>query len=148
MLKYYQLGDFPKFKIFSLPKFTYYDELAISKFLTSQALLYIILPVLPQIEECLVCSVNTANMLLKPCGHMVACGTCSSLMRKCVQCRVPIVEQTPIVIPQRQKGMKLWYISLPRVVVFMYLCSLSTSSIAVVGLGKFTITSFDFPFIK
>lgn len=58
-----------------------------------------------QIEECLVCSVNTANMLLKPCGHMVACGTCSSLMRKCVKCRVPITEQTPIVIPQREKGM-------------------------------------------
>ena len=52
----------------------------------------------------MVCSVNTANVLFKPCCHMVACGTCSSLMRKCVQCRVPITSTQQIHIPQRQKG--------------------------------------------
>ena len=57
-----------------------------------------------QIEECLVCSVNMASVLFKPCGHVVACGSCAQLMKKCVQCRVPISQQVPITIGTQQKS--------------------------------------------
>ena len=50
------------------------------------------------------CSVNMASVMFKPCGHLVACGSCSSLMRKCVQCRIPISQQVPINIGSHQRS--------------------------------------------
>lgn len=41
----------------------------------------------------MVCSYKNASVLFKPCGHMVACEFCAPLIRKCLQCRVPIIKQ-------------------------------------------------------
>ena len=35
-------------------------------------------------------------MLFRPCLHLVACDSCSSLMKKCVQCRAPIETAVPL----------------------------------------------------
>ena len=48
-----------------------------------------------QIEDCLVCSENTASVLFRPCNHMVACESCASIMKKCVECRTEIQEKIP-----------------------------------------------------
>lgn len=38
----------------------------------------------------MVCSDKQSSVLFRPCGHMCACDSCASLMKKCVQCRSPI----------------------------------------------------------
>ena len=54
-----------------------------------------LLNMLLQIEDCLVCSENTSSVLFKPCNHMVACESCAAIMKKCVECRTPIQETIP-----------------------------------------------------
>lgn len=51
-----------------------------------------------QIDECLVCSDKRASVFFKPCGHMVACANCSTIMKKCVQCRTQIEEMVPFTL--------------------------------------------------
>jgi len=48
-----------------------------------------------QVEECVVCSDRKADVLFRPCGHMCACESCASLMKKCVQCRAQILHMVP-----------------------------------------------------
>ena len=45
-----------------------------------------------QIEECLICSDRKANVLFKPCDHMIACDDCSQKLniKKCLKCRISI----------------------------------------------------------
>jgi hypothetical protein len=52
----------------------------------------------PQIEECVVCSDKKASVLFQPCGHMCACDGCAALMKKCVQCRAQIDHMVPFVV--------------------------------------------------
>lgn len=51
-----------------------------------------------KIDECLVCSDDRASVYFKPCGHMVACENCSTIMKKCVQCRTQIEEMVPFAV--------------------------------------------------
>ncbi len=51
-----------------------------------------------QIEDCLVCSEAPASVLFRPCNHMVACDSCASLMKKCVECRAAISEAVPFTV--------------------------------------------------
>ena len=48
-----------------------------------------------QLEDCMVCSEVQAEILFKPCNHMVACGNCAKIMKKCVECRTPIDQKVP-----------------------------------------------------
>ncbi|KAL3313533.1 hypothetical protein Ciccas_007860, partial [Cichlidogyrus casuarinus] len=41
-------------------------------------------------RECLVCCELERNVLLSPCGHVVACEKCAVLLKKCLHCRKPI----------------------------------------------------------
>ncbi|BHF68252.1 hypothetical protein SprV_0301128500 [Sparganum proliferum] len=43
-----------------------------------------------ELRECLVCSNADRAALLIPCGHVVACQTCTQLLKKCITCRQPI----------------------------------------------------------
>ena len=42
------------------------------------------------------CSDRKAAVLFRPCGHMLACNSCATLMKKCVQCRVSIQHMVPL----------------------------------------------------
>lgn len=44
----------------------------------------------------MVCSDRKAGVLFRPCGHMCACESCATLMKKCVQCRVQIQHMVPL----------------------------------------------------
>ncbi|KAF8569141.1 hypothetical protein P879_01488 [Paragonimus westermani] len=38
-------------------------------------------------RECLVCSENDRTTILSPCGHIITCTNCTSLIKKCLLCR-------------------------------------------------------------
>ena len=40
--------------------------------------------------ECGVCSEVVAPITFMPCGHTVVCLDCSSRMKKCLECKLPI----------------------------------------------------------
>lgn len=42
------------------------------------------------------CSDRKAGVLFRPCGHMCACESCATLMKKCVQCRAQIQHMVPL----------------------------------------------------
>ena len=44
----------------------------------------------------MVCSKAEASVVFKPCLHMVACDSCSSIMTKCVKCRTAIETAVPL----------------------------------------------------
>ena len=44
----------------------------------------------------MVCSKAEASVVFKPCLHMVACDSCSSIMMKCVKCRTAIETAVPL----------------------------------------------------
>jgi len=46
----------------------------------------------------LVCSESPASVLFRPCGHMVACKGCASIMKKCVDCRMPIEQSFSLAV--------------------------------------------------
>ena len=48
-----------------------------------------------QLEDCIVCSENKAQILFKPCNHLIAYESCAKIMKKCVECRTPIDHQVP-----------------------------------------------------
>jgi len=50
-----------------------------------------------------VCSEARASVLFRPCGHMVACAQCASIMKKCVECRAPIEEMVSLAVCQGAK---------------------------------------------
>ena len=50
------------------------------------------------IGDCLVCTDNAANVLFKPCLHMVSCENCAPVMKKCVECRATIDEKVPFFV--------------------------------------------------
>jgi len=42
------------------------------------------------------CSVARVETIFQPCGHAVACQSCSSRMKKCPECRTVISEKIPV----------------------------------------------------
>ncbi|KAF5405031.1 hypothetical protein PHET_01589 [Paragonimus heterotremus] len=42
-------------------------------------------------RECLVCSENDRTMILSPCGHIITCANCTSLIKKCLLCRQRVI---------------------------------------------------------
>lgn len=43
-----------------------------------------------ELKECLVCSSADRAAVLTPCGHIVACQSCTQLLKKCIICRQQI----------------------------------------------------------
>ena len=39
---------------------------------------------------CIICTEQEKNMMIVPCGHVVACGTCWRGLEACPMCRVAI----------------------------------------------------------
>lgn len=50
----------------------------------------------PLNDDCLICSENKRDTLLKPCNHIVACNQCSSRCKKCLICKLDIQERVLI----------------------------------------------------
>lgn len=46
--------------------------------------------------ECLVCSDQTRSVLFRPCGHVVACSSCASRVKKCLLCKSAVVDRARI----------------------------------------------------
>lgn len=44
-----------------------------------------------RVGECVVCSEAPATVVFRPCGDVCACAACAPLMRKCVECRTPLL---------------------------------------------------------
>jgi len=44
-------------------------------------------------NECLVCSDRPRDTILQPCNHMVACASCSSRLKKCLECKETIISR-------------------------------------------------------
>lgn len=48
-------------------------------------------------NECLICSTQHCDTLLKPCNHMIACYSCSLRCKKCLLCKVEISDRVKVV---------------------------------------------------
>ena len=48
------------------------------------------------VEECVICSDNKANVQFLPCRHVVTCDTCADIVKKCVKCRQTITDKVNV----------------------------------------------------
>jgi hypothetical protein len=51
---------------------------------------------IPAEDECLICSTNKRNTLLKPCNHLISCKACSRDFMECLICNEPIQQMIEI----------------------------------------------------
>lgn len=47
-------------------------------------------------DECMLCSENKRDTVFKPCGHVVSCEACGSLIKKCLICRESVSSREKI----------------------------------------------------
>lgn len=48
------------------------------------------------VDECMLCSEQKRDTVFKPCGHVVSCETCGSLIKKCLICRESVSSREKI----------------------------------------------------
>ena len=48
------------------------------------------------LDECMVCSDQTRDILFLPCGHVTVCGQCSVRVKKCLLCKEYIDERVKV----------------------------------------------------
>ena len=48
------------------------------------------------LDECMVCSEMSRDMLFGPCGHVTMCSICAPRAKKCLICREPVQVRTQV----------------------------------------------------
>lgn len=49
------------------------------------------------LPECMVCSDNDSDTVFGPCGHIVTCSICASRVKKCLQCKEPVLTRNKVI---------------------------------------------------